>query len=163
LPAAVLIVQHRSPAAEDVLVQLLAQASILPVCPAIDKLPILNSQVYIAPPDYHLLVETGKTLALSIDPRVAFARPAIDVLFESAADVFRQQLTGILLTGANQDGTQGLLKIRAMGGRTIAQDPAEATAAFMPEYAIRAGAVEHILKLQEITVFINHLYHEEQR
>ncbi len=94
-----------------------------------------------APADYHLLVEPDETLALSTDEKVCFARPAIDVLFESAADAFGAALVGVLMTGANSDGSRGLRRIRDHGGCTLVQHPADAEVANMPQAAIDLGAV----------------------
>ena len=97
--------------------------------------------VYIAPPDYHLLVEDDKTFSLSADEPVRYSRPSIDVLFETAALVFKIRLIGIILTGANNDGAAGIVAVKRIGGLTIAQDPAEAEFSYMPEAAIETKAV----------------------
>ena len=110
---------------------------------------------YIAPPNYHLLIERDGSFSLSVEEKVHFSRPSIDVLFESAADSWRQRTIGILLTGANADGAEGLLKIRNSGGLTIAQDPQEAESPQMPAAAIQLNAATHILRLKEIASFLN--------
>lgn len=107
--------------------------------------------VYVAPPNYHLLIERDKTVSLSVTERVNFSRPSIDVLFESASDAYGDRLIGIVLTGANSDGAKGLKKIKENGGLAIVQDPLCSEASLMPESAIRAGPVDHILSLEKIT------------
>ena len=106
--------------------------------------------IYFAPPDYHLLIERDETFSLSIDARVNFSRPSIDVLFESAVFVWSSGLIGILLTGASSDGAHGMQLIKQYGGLTIAQDPATAEYPVMPQAAIHAAAVEKILSIEDI-------------
>jgi two-component system chemotaxis response regulator CheB len=151
LAAAAIIVQHQKSGRENLLVYLLAQASHLPVLDAVDKALVRGGNVYVAPANYHLQVEYDRHLSLSIDPHVAYARPSIDVLFESAAEVYRSNLVGVLLTGANHDGTHGLARVIACGGVTIVQDPNEAEARTMPRSAIEAGVAHHILTLEQIS------------
>lgn len=106
--------------------------------------------IYVAPPNYHLLTEKDKTFSLTIDERVNFARPAIDVLFESAAEAYKDKLIGIVLTGSNNDGTAGMKKIKKNGGLTIVQDPSTAESAYMPASVINAIPVDYILPLEKI-------------
>src|SRR5439155_14233723 len=120
-------------------------------------LAVEPGQVYVAPPDYHLLVERGR-FALSVDDRVRYARPSIDVLFESAADVYGERLIGIILTGANDDGARGLARIREVGGVALIQDPAGALRRAMPDAAIAATAADAILPLEDIGRFIYGLW-----
>jgi two-component system, chemotaxis family, protein-glutamate methylesterase/glutaminase len=139
--AALLIVVHVPADNDTLLVDVLAPGCVLPVCEAADKEAIEPGFVYIAPAGYHLLVEPQRTLALSLEPPVNYSRPSIDVLFESAAYAYRDRLLGIVLTGANQDGADGLAIIRAAGGLAWVQDPSGAVASTMPASAIaRAGA-----------------------
>ena len=147
--AALAIAQHRGVTMTGGLASVLQRRSALPVQDAHDKDVIEPGHVYIAPADYHLLVEHG-TLALSIDEPVLFSRPSIDVLFESAADAYGSRATGVLLTGANNDGTAGLGAIRRAGGLTIVQDPATADSPTMPAAAIAAGAADKVLPLRAI-------------
>ena len=123
--AAVVIAQHRSATSTGGLAGIIGQGTALPVTDAEDKEALVRGHVYLAPPDYHLLVERG-TLALSVDERVQYSRPSIDVLFESAADAYGRRVVGVILTGANDDGAAGLLAIRRAGGFTMLQDPADA-------------------------------------
>lgn len=126
----------------------------LPVREARDKEEIAPGTVYFAGAGYHLSVERDRSFSLSCEEPVHFARPAIDVLMESAADVYGPALAGILLTGANHDGAEGMARIRACGGLTVVQDPKEAQAAIMPEQAIRRGPPDLVLPLQDIRTLL---------
>ena len=152
LPAAfsspIVIVQHQgSPSAG--LSTLLQRYTALVVVDAEDKEDMLPGVAYVAPPSYHLLVESG-SLALSVDPPVSHARPSIDVLFESAADVYGHRAIGVVLTGTGRDGATGLARIKQRGGRTIVQDPATAMRAAMPAAALASTTVDWILPLEMI-------------
>lgn len=149
----VAIVQHRDKTAPETLAELLQRRSPRPVVEAEDKQPIRPGHVYLAPADYHLLVDAGH-FALSTEPPVHHARPSVDVLFESAAEAYRERVTGVVLTGASTDGAEGLAAIKRHGGLTVAQDPATAEAPAMPEAAIAAGAADHVLPLAEIGPFL---------
>jgi two-component system, chemotaxis family, protein-glutamate methylesterase/glutaminase len=154
LQQAIAIAQHRHPQSPGGgLPELLALQIARPVLDVEDKMPIQRNHVYVAPPDYHLLVE-GDSFALSVDERVQFARPSIDVLFETAADAYRERVIGVILTGANEDGAQGLRRIKEVGGVAIIQDPAEAIRRAMPDAAIAATAADAILPLSEIGKFL---------
>lgn len=117
--------------------------------------------VFVAPANYHLLVEPDRTLSLSIDAKVRYARPSIDVLFETAADAYGANLIGIILTGANDDGTDGLRKIKENGGLTLTQDPAEAEADLMPRAAIEANVVHKVLSLTDISSLLIELANQD--
>lgn len=117
---------------------------------AIDGEPFLPGVVYLSPPNYHMLCEYGDTLALSVDPKVNYARPSIDVLFESAAAVYRDGAIGVVLTGANHDGAAGLAAIGSRGGTTIVQDPDTAYSPTMPRAALEATHVDHVLPVDAI-------------
>ena len=123
----------------------LARRARLPVVEATDKLALAPRRVHVAPADYHLLVERAGTLALSIDPRVNWSRPSIDVLLESAARAFGPGLVAVILSGANADGARGLGRVRQLGGRCVVQDPATASAPEMPRAAIASAGVEEVL------------------
>jgi two-component system chemotaxis response regulator CheB len=129
----------------------------LPVKEAEDKEPLAPSTVYVAPPNYHLLLETQGYFSLSVDDPVLFSRPAIDVLFESAADAFGRSLLGLLLTGASEDGARGLCRIQQAGGLTLVQAPSTAAVRIMPEAALRLSAPSHVLPLNEIGPFLARL------
>ena len=121
-----------------------------------DKTPLEPDHVYVAPPDYHVLVENGH-LALSTDAPVLFARPSIDVLFESVSDAYADRAVGIILTGANADGADGLARIKAGGGVAIVQDPATSERRDMPDAAIAATTADAVLPIEEIPAFLNGL------
>ncbi|MEH2232595.1 MAG: chemotaxis protein CheB [Nostoc sp.] len=148
-PVPIAIVQHRHKESSNTLQDLLQESTLLKIREVEDKDEILPGYIYIAPADYHLLVEPGH-FALSTDEPVSYARPSIDVLFESAADVYTEEVIGVILTGANQDGMQGLKKIKVRGGITIVQEPATAESDIMPEAAISAITVDWILTLSNI-------------
>lgn len=154
----IVVAQHRHPDSLDATLRGLLGGQIgRPVVDVEDKLPIEAGCVYLAPPGYHLLVERG-SFALSVDERVKFARPSIDVLFESAADSYGAGVIGIILTGANEDGAAGLAEIKRRGGVAIVQDPAGAARRSMPDAAIAATAADAVLPLEEIGPFIYGLY-----
>ncbi|MBW5412856.1 chemotaxis protein CheB [Pseudomonas sp. MAG002Y] len=119
-----------------------------------EKEPLHPGTLYFAPPGYHLLIEQDKTLSLSREERVHFSRPSIDVLFESAADVFGEHLCGVLLTGANEDGAAGLRAIHRAGGLTVVQDPAEAFVPTMPEAALKLFTPDFILPVRDINTLL---------
>ncbi len=145
----IVAVQHRSRDSE-LFASIMQGMVAIPVHEAEDKEAMTAPGIYLAPPDYHLLLEPGGRLALSIDEPVSFSRPSIDVLFESAAAADGPGVLAVLLTGANHDGTRGLTRIRAAGGVAIVQDPATAESPEMPAAAITSGAVDHVLSLGDI-------------
>jgi two-component system chemotaxis response regulator CheB len=149
-PAAVLVVQHLRGDTRSLLHELYAPRCAIALCEAADKQPIEPGTVYFAPPDYHLLVESDHTCALSVDDPVRYSRPSIDVLFESAAWAYRGRLLGILLTGANDDGSAGMAAIREAGGTNWAQLPSTARSPAMPRSAIERGVVDEVLTPEAI-------------
>jgi two-component system chemotaxis response regulator CheB len=153
-PLPVIVVQHRSRDERTLLEEVLQQKSNLPIKQADEKELIQPGTVYFAPPDYHLLIENDGTFSLSFDPPVNYSRPSIDVLFETAADVYKQRLLAIILTGANKDGAYGITKIAKLGGTTIAQSPETADYPDMPKAAINTGYVQHILNPEAIGNFL---------
>lgn len=150
----VMVVQHRSKDQKDLLEEVLQARCKMKIKQADEKEKINPGLVYIAPPDYHLLIERDNSLSLSADAAVKFSRPSIDVLFESAADVYRSSLIAIVLTGASRDGAAGIEAVKMNGGLAIAQDPDEAHFPFMPKAAIETKMVDHILKLEDISKFL---------
>lgn len=152
-PLPVMIVQHRSKDQRELLEEILQNRCSIRIQQAEEKEQIAAGNVYIAPPDYHLLVESDFTLSLSADEHVSYSRPSIDILFESAAFAYGPSLIGIILTGANSDGAAGLATIRQQGGLTIAQDPEEAAFPMMPASAIKRG-VDHVWTLKQIGAFL---------
>jgi two-component system chemotaxis response regulator CheB len=150
----IVVVQHRAADSDaDALASLLGRHTRRTVCDPDDKTPLEDGHVYIGPPDYHVLVEPGH-LALSTDAPVQYARPSIDVLFESAANAYGERAVGIVLTGANEDGASGLKRIKDCGGVTIVQDPRTSLRRTMPDAAIAATAADAILPLDEIPKFL---------
>jgi two-component system chemotaxis response regulator CheB len=155
--AAVVIAQHRSADGGDELAKLLQTHTELPVRDAEDKDHVVAGTVLLAPRDYHLLVEAGGTLALSTEERVKYARPSVDVLFESAAEAYRERCVGVVLTGANDDGAAGLARIKKLGGVAIVQDPGTAERSEMPSAAIAATVADVVLPLEQIGLFLRGL------
>ena len=152
------IAQHRHPdSQEGTLAELLAAQTDRTVLDVEDKMAIEPGYVYIAPPNYHLLVERG-SFALSVDERIRFARPSIDVLFETAAHAYGAGVIGIILTGANDDGAHGLAGIKKVGGVALIQDPLGAARRTMPDAAIAATVADAILPLDAIGKFVYGLW-----
>jgi two-component system chemotaxis response regulator CheB len=147
---AVIVVIHIPASSESLLVAVLAPQCAVRVREAADKDPIGGGTVYLAPPAYHLLVEPDRSFALSVDAPVNYSRPSIDVLFESAAYAYRERLLGIVLTGANSDGADGLARIRSFGGRAWVQEPGTAVASLMPSSAIERAGADLVLSVQDM-------------
>lgn len=150
----ILIVVHLPPDKTSLLAQLLRARCAIRVREAEDKEPIEPGVAYFAPPDYHLLVEQDKRLSLSDDEPVLFSRPSIDVLFESAADAYGDGLIGVVLTGANSDGANGLKAVVEAGGVAVVQSPKGAYAVAMPEAAIAACPDARVLPVNEIAAYL---------
>lgn len=146
----ILIVQHLLPGDAGTLPGCLQRCTPLRLKEGDEGERIVPGTVYFAPANYHLLVERDGTLALSIDPRVRFARPSVDVLFETAADAFGPEVVGVILTGANDDGSAGLARVKALGGIAIVQDPADAAVNQMPLSALQRVAADYVLPLQQL-------------
>ena len=149
----IVVAQHRSPDSAGGLDEILQRHTRRRVAEAEDKQPLERGRVYVAPPDYHLLVEPG-SLALSTEEAVQYARPSIDVLFESVADAYGERAIGIILTGANEDGAAGLAQIKARGGVAIVQDPASSERRRMPDAALAATQTDAVLRIDEIGLFL---------
>jgi two-component system chemotaxis response regulator CheB len=158
LPIAIAQHRHRDSQAET-LAELLQTKTDRPVLDVEDKMPIASGHVYIAPPNYHLLVERG-SFALSVDEHIQYARPSIDVLFETAAHAYGAGVIGIILTGANADGALGLARIKKAGGVALIQDPLGAARRTMPDAAIAATTADAILPVEAIGNFIYGLWVE---
>lgn len=154
IPAVYVIIIHRKNDGESIFANLLESRTSMPVKEVEDKEPILAGHVYIAPPDYHLLFEGKQNFSLDSSEKVHYSRPSIDVTFESAAETFGSQVTGILLSGANADGAQGLAQIKQAGGFAIVQDPASAEIDFMPQQAINRQAFDKIIDGENIGIFL---------
>jgi two-component system chemotaxis response regulator CheB len=156
LPCPVVIVIHLPPHSSG-LADLFGNETSLRVKQAEDKEPLAPGTIYIAPPGYHLLIESHRAFALSADPPVHFSRPAIDVLFEAARDVYGSSVIGILLSGASDDGAGGLQEIHRAGGITIVQRPSTADSAIMPAAALALFEPTHVWSPDEIVTGLNRL------
>jgi two-component system chemotaxis response regulator CheB len=152
-----LIVLHLPRQGPSLLVEIYAKRCTLPIREADDKEPLEPGTVYFAPPDYHMLVEKNRQIALSADEPVHFSRPSIDVLFESAADVYGERLLGIILTGGNEDGAAGLHAIHQAGGVTVVQQPDSAKVPLMVVSALQRGPADFVLSLPEIAQLLGAL------
>ena len=151
-PVPVIIVQHLNSLRHSDLVTILGRSISLRVLEAKDKMPLMPSCVFVAPPDYHLYIERDKSLSLSVDPPVHYCRPSIDVAFESGANVFGRELIGVIITGGNEDGARGLRRIKEKGGYVMVQDASEAEAPMMPLAALNAvSKPDFVGHLSEIT------------
>lgn len=150
----ILAVQHLHPSDKGSFVSHIARMATLPVIEPCDKEKIECGRIYTAPANYHMLVERDWTVSLSVDERVNWSRPSIDVLFESAALAWEEALVAVILSGANADGTKGMRAVREAGGLTIAQDPAGAKYPFMPKAAIDAGVVDEVLSPEYIRLWL---------
>lgn len=153
----IIVVLHRKSGKDSMLTDLLAARTKLCVKELREKEEILPGTLYIAPPNYHLLIENNKTFSLDASEKINFSRPSIDVAFESAAEVYGNHLVGLLLSGANSDGTFGSKKIKQNGGRVLVQNPNSATVTYMPESAIEHVAVDAVLNPDEMANYINNL------
>ena len=154
----IVIVLHLSPAQPSLVPEILSRVSARTVHEAEDKAPLRDQTIYVAAPNYHLLIERNRSLSLSIDAPVHHSRPAIDVLFESAADAYGPAVAGLVLSGANQDGAEGLCQIRQAGGVAIVQAPATASSPMMPETAMRrVGPSARVVRLVDLGAFLARL------
>src|SRR6476661_11057531 len=158
LDYAIVLVMHRR-SGDSLLTGLLSDRTKLEVREAEEKEAIRPGVIYIAPADYHLLIEQDKTFSLDFSEKIHYSRPAIDASFETAAEAYGPLLAGILLSGANADGAEGLLQIKQAGGLTIVQDPDEASVSYMPQQAIEKGAADKILTTSQIIGLLNELNH----
>ena len=145
-----ILILHRKMAAGSVLQDLLSLRTTLPVKEVEDKEPIQAGTIYIAPPDYHLLVENDSSFTLDGSEKVQYSRPSIDVSFESIAECFGADVLGVLLSGANADGAEGLACVKAAGGYTIVQDPSTADVGYMPQQAIDLGVADQVLHANKL-------------
>lgn len=148
------LVLHVPPTKPSYLAEVLRAKCSFTVKEAEDKEPFAPATLYLAPPNYHLLIEKQRWFSLSVDDPVHFSRPAIDVLFESAADAYGPTLAGLLLSGANEDGARGLARIKQAGGATLVQSPETASVETMPSAALRLARPDHVLPLTEIGPFL---------
>ena len=155
LETAIIIVLHRRNSYDSSLTDLLVSRTKLPLKEADEKEQISRGTIYIAPPDYHLLVEKDCTLSLDFSEKVNFSRPSIDVTFQTAAEALKDSVAGILLSGANQDGVEGLIAIKQHGGLTAVQNPSTADVPYMPQQAIDHATIDRILNPEQVAAFIS--------
>lgn len=153
-PLPIAIVQHRAKDQKNLLEEILQSKCKIKIKQADEKEAIENGIVYIAPPDYHLFIEADETFSLSADVPWLYSRPSIDILFESAAIVYKEKLIAILLTGASNDGSQGIVTVSNYGGLTIAQEPSEADFPDMPIAAIKTNKVHFIWTIGQINEYL---------
>jgi two-component system chemotaxis response regulator CheB len=158
-PMPVIIVQHHTVEFDNFWVKHLDKLCKLNVIEATSNDQIISGKIYIAPGGYHLMIERENVFSLSVDAPVCYSIPSIDVLFESAAYVYKEKLVGVILTGDNNDGSNGLKKIRELGGLTVVQDPKTADTRHMPENAINIAGADHILTLEDIGPFLMEISH----
>ena len=151
---AMVIVLHRKSGEDAALEELISLKTLIPVKEVEDKTALLPGAIYVAPSDYHLLFENDGMLSLDISEKVNYSRPSIDVSFESAAEIYGPALTGLLLSGANADGTRGLRAIQQAGGTIVVQDPQTAEMPFMPRHAIENVRPDQVLDIKKILQFI---------
>jgi two-component system, chemotaxis family, protein-glutamate methylesterase/glutaminase len=156
-PLPLVVVQHRSADVKSGIREILQGYTDLTVVEADDKEPIAAGRLYLAPADYHLLIEADRTLALSTEGPVQNARPSIDVLFESAAEVYRESVAGVVLTGASADGARGVQRIKQCGGWLIVQDPTTAESRVMPEAALAVVEADEVVPLDRLATSLRHL------
>lgn len=161
-PIPILVVTHITPDSDDGLAVLLNTLSSIHVKEADLGEAVSPATVYLAPANYHLLLEHNGTIALSIDPPQNFARPSVDVLFESAAEVYGKKVIGIIMTGAGNDGSRGLLQIKNHGGVTIVQDPADAEMDSMPRSALHLQKPDYVVRLSSIPALLMKLIGETE-
>jgi len=148
------VVLHLPEGHDSLLAEIFTERLRLPVLEAADKMPLVPGHVYFAPPGYHLSIERDRRFSLSCEPPVRFSRPSIDVLMASAADAYGPAVAGMLLTGANDDGAEGLQRIHLAGGITAVQDPDEAQISIMPQAAIALHSPDHVLPLRGLRALL---------
>lgn len=156
-PLPVVVIQHRGADSAQILAPYFAEICDIAVREPEDKEPVLPGHVYIAPSNYHLMLESDRSFSLSVDEPLNYSRPSIDVFFETAANVYGSELVGIVLSGANADGAEGLNEIKRFGGTTIVQNPETAEHVQMPAAAIQVAKPKHIFNIDQINDFLKNL------
>lgn len=154
---AVIVVMHLSPNSKSYLSKIISDVTKFEVLEIEDKMELKRGVIYVGPPNYHVLIEKNATFTLDTTEKVCFARPSIDVCFESICDAFKDTTIGVILTGANNDGAEGLKKIKEAGGYTIVQDPKTAESAEMPLSAIEIAKPHEVIFIEEIATRLNEL------
>jgi two-component system, chemotaxis family, protein-glutamate methylesterase/glutaminase len=153
--AVFIVVIHRKNDTDSILMELLGYRTKMKVSEVEDKDPVLSNHIYVAPADYHLLLENEQNFSLDSSEKIHFSRPSIDVTMETVASVYGKNTIGVLLSGANADGVTGLKRIREAGGFAIVQDPKSADVSYMPEQAVAAKVYDAIVPADEIAAMIN--------
>lgn len=153
----IVLILHRKAQAESILPKLLQQFSAIDVIEIEDKTEIDNNKIYIVPSDYHLLFESRNVVSLDSSEKMNYSRPSIDVTFRSAAEIFEQSVIGILLSGANSDGVEGLKYIKKNHGKVWIQDPETADVDYMPRQAIQNVEYDLIVQPNNLANYINQL------
>ena len=156
-PLPIVIVVHRNNTPDNNLALVLSQKNHFIIKEADEKEWMQAGIIYLAPPDYHLLMEEDGSLSLDVSEKVNYSRPSIDVSFSSAAGVYKNKLIAVLLSGANADGAAGMVDVKNCGGINIIQDPADAQVPYMPEQALLQATIDHILPASEISDLLNKL------
>lgn len=151
----IVIVVHRKHGADSLLPELLSGRTRLKVKEIDEKEPVKAGTIYIAPSDYHTLIERDHTFSLDYSEKVNYSRPAIDATFQTAAEVYQEKLVCLLLSGSNADGVNGLKSVKSWGGTAIIQDPASAQVSYMPEQAFLHAKIDYVLPIEDIAEFIN--------
>jgi len=151
----IVVVIHRKVGSDSLLPELLAGRTKLMVKEIDEKEPVKPGVIYIAPSDYHTLIEQDHTFSLDYSEKINYSRPAIDATFQTAAEVYKEKLVGLLLSGSNADGVNGLISVKAWGGITVIQDPQSAQVAYMPAQAAIQVKIDYVLPIEDIADFIN--------
>jgi two-component system chemotaxis response regulator CheB len=155
LPFPIIIVIHRKHGADSLLPELLKSRTTLNVKEAEEKEPILAGTIYIAPSDYHLLIEQDRTISLDSSEKINYSRPSIDVTFQTAAEIYEDKLVCMLLSGSNADGVNGLKAVKSYRGRALIQNPADAQVPYMPAQAAQNVVIDASLNIEDTAEFIN--------
>ncbi|WP_316750207.1 chemotaxis protein CheB [Pedobacter gandavensis] len=158
----IIIVIHRKHGADSLLPGLLSSRTDMPVKEADEKEMMVPGTIYIAPSDYHLLIEMDRTFSLDYSEKVNYSRPAIDVTFQTGAEAYQEGLVCLLLSGSNADGVKGLLTVKHWGGTVLIQDPETAQVAYMPDQARKSMEIDRILRIEEMADYINLLSKKQQ-
>ncbi|MBC7418114.1 MAG: chemotaxis protein CheB [Pedobacter sp.] len=153
----ILIVIHRKSGSKSKLVELLQSCTLLSVKEVEEKSFLRGGIIYLAPANYHVLIEEDKSFSLDYSEKVNYSRPSIDVVFQSTAEVYKEQLVCILLSGSNSDGTEGLKRVGQLGGTVVVQNPKTAIMSYMPEVAIKSLDESLVLNADQMADYINHL------
>ena len=153
----IIIVLHRKSGNESMLTELLQGKTLLPVREIEEKTFLKDGTVYVAPSNYHVLIEVDKSFSLDYSEKVNYSRPSIDVTFQSAAEVYQDQVVCVLLSGSNSDGTEGLKRVNSVGGTAVVQNPDTAIMPYMPEMAITSLEKSLVLDGNKIALYVNNL------